>query len=247
MAAILAVLAFAHAVLVILLPFSNEEVIGLIRLFDMGQEANLPTYWSALALLAAGILLLLIARAARRLERPFVRHWTLLGLGFIYLSVDEAAQLHEGVVALAWLHFFEPGDGIWHYVWIIPAIAAVSVVLLAYIPFLLHLPRRYAAMFIMAAALFLGGSIGMEMVEATLDFRGRASLMHVSRLVEETLEIAGVTWFVYALLTYASDRRLGTTIAYGGRLPAPSAGGPRPPTRTRPLRASRSGKVPGRQ
>lgn len=223
MAAVLAVLASGHALLVILLPFSNEELLGLPRLFDMGQEANIPTYWSSLALLVAGILPLLIARDCRRLERPFVSHWTFLGLGFIYLSVDEAAQIHEGVVAMAWLHFFEPGEGIWHYVWIIPAMAAVSVILLAYIPFLLHLPRRYAVMFVTAAGLFLGGSIGMEMVEATLDFHGRTSLMHVSRLVEETLEISGVTWFVYALLSYVAARRITTIVAFRGLSSASTA------------------------
>lgn len=44
-------------------------------------------------------------------------------------------------------------------------------------------------MFVAAAGLFLGGSIGIEMVEATLDF-------------------AGMTVFVYALLSYMVNERV---------------------------------------
>lgn len=214
MVAVLVVLASAHFVLLILLAFSGGELLGLPRILDMGREANIPTYWSAAVLMAAGILPLLIARDAQRLGQPFVGHWAFLGLGFIYISVDEVAQIHESVVAMAWLHFFERGEGMWQYVWIFPAMAAVSLVLLVYVRFLLHLPGRYRFLFILAAGLFLGGSIGMEMVEATLDFHGRTSLMDASRLVEETLEISGVTLFVYALLSYVSDRRMTLKVAF---------------------------------
>lgn len=228
MLAVLAALAGAHLIFVVVLPRilgMHREFGGLHRFFHMGREANLPTYWSALVLLTAGILLLLIAGDARRAARPYVAHWFVLGCGFVYLSFDEAAQIHEGVIAMMWLHFFERGEGIWYYVWYVPMIPVLLVLLIAYTRFLRHLPLRYMVQFLFAAGLFLGGAVGMDMVEAQLDYTGRTNWIDVSQLIEESMEIAGVTVFIHALLSYLAGIRASYLIRAEpdvARTPAPS-------------------------
>lgn len=71
---------------------------GLLGFFDLGSEANLPTFFSALNLVLAGLLLTVIARhdAQATGHKPWA--WGVLAFGFFLMSADEAAQIHEGLV-----------------------------------------------------------------------------------------------------------------------------------------------------
>ena len=77
----------------------GSEVTGhplylLPRVFDMGGEANVPASLSAVYLLLAAVLLAVVTAEARRARRGFVRAWGVLAAGFVYLSLDEAAEIH---------------------------------------------------------------------------------------------------------------------------------------------------------
>lgn len=104
-------LAAAHALVHLLrylfgLSHGEEEMFGLLRLFDMGSEANLPTYVSALNLLFAGGLGALIARYESRCQRKQNWHWWGLAIGFRLMSVDEAAMIHDGLVGAFMTSYF---------------------------------------------------------------------------------------------------------------------------------------------
>lgn len=214
------VLAVCHVVFVILVPSAYPErffALRLMRFFHLGYEANLPSYWSALVLLAAGALLGLIHLHVRRSTIPsFSRHWAVLALGFVYLSFDEATQIHEGLIAEFWSAALGTGTGITHYVWYLPAIPILIVILLAYLRFLYHLPLRTRLLFIASAVLFVGGAIGMEMVESWLAYHEQDHWFAVSQLGEESLELAGSSLFVYALLGWLSDADARFTLRTAG-------------------------------
>jgi hypothetical protein len=193
----------------------GHQILGFSRFFDMGSEANVPTYWSALLLLAAGGLLLLAADHARRSGAGFVAHWRFLGAGFLFMSLDEAAQVHERIIARVWGELFGRGEGITYYVWCLPVIPVVLLVGIAYLRFLRHLPRRTGALVVASAALFLGGALGFEMIESVLVSSGRAAWLGLSQLVEESLEMAGVSLFLYAVTGYLAERGASVLVRAG--------------------------------
>ncbi|HLL46809.1 MAG TPA: hypothetical protein VK399_08860, partial [Longimicrobiaceae bacterium] len=129
-----------------------------------------------------------------------------LALLFLYLSVDEAAELHELLIEP--LRGSLNAGGLFHFAWVVPAIALLAVLGLAYARFLVHLPASTRRLFIMAAATFVGGAVGAEMVGgAWVESRGFHNLGSVLIwTVEESLEMLGIVVFVYALLHHLQLR-----------------------------------------
>jgi len=67
---------------------------GLILLFDLNQERNIPTLYSSIALVFASILLLWISIMHKNLKSPY-KAWFVLSLIFLFLAIDETASIHE--------------------------------------------------------------------------------------------------------------------------------------------------------
>jgi hypothetical protein len=73
----------------------HDRLFGARRLFDLRTEANVPTFVSALTLLAAGIAAALLAAAGAEKPRRWVTTWTGVAAVLVFCAVDEAAQIHE--------------------------------------------------------------------------------------------------------------------------------------------------------
>ena len=90
---------------------------------------------------------------------------------------------------------------------------------LYFLPFLLRLPRRTAVAFAVAAAIYLGGALGTELVEGWWrEGHGHRNLTyHLLVSTEEGLEMLGVICFINALLaylaTYYGEVRVGFSTA----------------------------------
>ncbi|MEM1115207.1 MAG: hypothetical protein AAF845_20660 [Bacteroidota bacterium] len=204
----------------------GSEVTGhpmyrLPRFFNLGGEANLPAYFSAAILLLAAGLLALTARTA---ETRWMRiGWVVLAAGFALMSLDEATLIHEGLVGSILLNQIGRGEGATYYRWYLLYIPLVVMIGALYVPFLLRLPRRLAGWFLAAAALFLGGAIGVEMVESTLAYTEASTIrIMVNQAIEEGAEMAGVSLFNVALVGHLA--RLGARLDLG--FGAPEAAGP---------------------
>jgi hypothetical protein len=63
-------------------------------LFDVDRENSIPTWFSSVQLFVIGLLLFAQSRRRGRLG-PFL---FFLGLGFVFLSADEAASIHERII-----------------------------------------------------------------------------------------------------------------------------------------------------
>lgn len=198
-------LAMAH-IAIHLLPLLGvaPEDFGLWHFFYIGYEANLPTYFSTLILLIAGLLLIPIARHESERQKAQDWHWWGLAFGLLFMSVDEAAQIHEGVVGETLINLLGRGEGIMYYRWYLPYIPIVIVIGLLYVPFLRKLPRRFALGFLAAGFVFLTGALGVEMIQAYISFHDLGG-QGISMLVEETCEMLGIVLLIYTLLLYLSD------------------------------------------
>lgn len=174
--------------------------------FRTQREANIPTWYQSSTLLLCSLLLATIASGSRRLGQPYAGHWRFLGAVFLLLSVDEATEIHEGVGNL--VRRAVDTSGPLAYAWVIPYGVFTAVLAVACLGFLMYLPRRTRRLFLLAGGGCIGAAVGLEMVQAVLD-RGPYLLARVISPVvanlEETLEMATIVLFLYALLSYIAS------------------------------------------
>jgi hypothetical protein len=175
-----------------------------VRLTWLDQECNVPSWYSASLLLGCAVLLAIIAAAHRQQRDGNPGRWLILSLIFLLLSLDETAQLHE--LSITPLRQGFHATGFFYYPWIILGGIAVTLFVVSYLSFLARLPQRTRRLFILAGALFVGGALGVEAIsgeQASLHGEHNATY-HAITTVEESLEMAGVVVFIYALLDYIS-------------------------------------------
>lgn len=202
--AVLALLSALTAFLRLRLPPGDEwKFFGFLPLFELDSESNIPTWYSSSLLLVCSALLGWIAREKTNSGDRFRVHWWILSAGFVYLSMDETAMIHENFIAI--IHFFGSPSGVFFFAWVVPALILLPFLGLAYLKFLRHLPGRIRAGFLISAAFYLGGAIGMEMIGASYSSRGYPHNSFSYTLIthiEEVLELCGIILFVRVLLNY---------------------------------------------
>jgi len=172
---------------------------ALVGFFSLSYETNLPTWYASVLLFSASAALFAIARDQPE-EAPFRRHWQLLGSGFAFMSLDEAIEIHEHAHLLVdpWL---ETG-GVLYFSWVLPAGAVVVALALVFLPFLRALARPLGRRFVVAAALYLGGALLMELpLGAWTELHGTDNLGYgLIDWLEESLELFGAAYFLSTLL-----------------------------------------------
>lgn len=181
-----------------------NNVYGLIRLFDLDEESNVPTGFSAFLLLVAAGLFTIVGTLKLRERAPFALHWLLLAAAFVYLAVDESAKLHELFSRPTTEALGGGSSGIFYRAWVFPAIAVTLVFAAFFLRFLQHLPPPTRRRFILAGTLYVGGAVGLEIVGGRYaEFRGVENLTYnFIATFEEALEMGAVIVLIHALLTY---------------------------------------------
>ena len=195
----------------------QEHVVGL-AMMSMDGENNLPALFSTLLLFCASLLLALIALLERRHEGVDVSKWAILAAGFMLMAMDEALSFHEKAIAPLRALLGGQHLGIFFFAWVIPGFALVSVLGAFFLRFLFRLPRRTAIAFVVSAAIYLGGALGIELIEGWWrEAHGHRNLTyHVLVSLEEGMEMAGVIAFIHALLSYIAGRFGEVRFAFAG-------------------------------
>jgi hypothetical protein len=199
--ACLAVLSFLSQMSLYYLPeYPLREYIA--RIFNVDAERNLPTLYSFLALLFSSLLLGTIAYAKNLDSDRYKNHWKILSFIFLYLSLDEAGQLHEKFINP--MRSLLNASGVFYFTWIVPFAFLVALFLLSYSKFVFHLPVATRKLFVAACALYVGGSIGMEMIGAYLFTTiGMENVYYlIVATLEESLEMVGIVVFLHGLISY---------------------------------------------
>ncbi len=190
-----------------------QTALGFVPKFDLNEEHNIPTYFAAVLLLLAFVLLSVIATVKKRQKAEFKKrqkaefanHWRLLAFIFLYMSLDEAAGIHE-MVGSQIRRIFRP-EGILHFSWVIPGTILVLFLGFLFRNFLINLPVKTRRLFSIAAAIYIGGALGFEFIEGYYFEPLGNFLLSFLAVVEETLEMIGIMLFIGALLEY-----LGSTV-----------------------------------
>jgi len=79
--------------------FNNNNINWLSNLFNIRTEGNIPAYYSSSTILFASFLLGFISLFRKTYGLNYSL-WSILSVIFLYLSLDEAVQLHERVGVL---------------------------------------------------------------------------------------------------------------------------------------------------
>ncbi len=178
----------------------------LKRLFSLDDEGGLQSWYQSSTLLACAVLLGVIAARERAARSRFVRHWWVLAAVFVYLSLDEAATIHE--LTMWRLQDALGAGGLLYFTWIVPAAALIAVLGVLMWRFLASLPRRILMLFGVAGSLYVGGAMGLEAIGGLyfdlndLTLSGKSPTYELITTFEETLEMAGVLTFGTALAAY---------------------------------------------
>lgn len=190
----------------------HGNVLGLVPLFNLATETNVPTFFSTLLLLLNASLFAFVWWTSPRRE-PGSRVWLFLAFVFGFLALDEFAMIHELLI--------EPvrtsldTGGLLYFAWLIPYAAAVVVIGASVAPAIWRLGGRFRLLFGLAAALYLGGAMGVEMLGGRYYEAQQAVVDLTYRLlqtVEETLELCGLIALVYTLLELLRVRTSGVLV-----------------------------------
>lgn len=184
--------------------YGHDFAFGLVPLFDFDSEKNVPTFFSAVALLSASALLVTIAKLSRNSGVEYAL-WLVLAVIFLFLSIDEISSLHEKLIKP--LRSLLGTSGVFYFAWIIPYASALGLLAIVYLRFLLRLPRETRNLFLLSAGIFVFGAIGFEMIGGWyFESIGPDNLTYqLITTCEEFLEMLGVAIFIYALLSYIAD------------------------------------------
>ena len=195
-------------------PFSEV----LVEKFSLEEEGNFPAYFSAFILLVSAALFTLIGKGRRLQQHGSWKYWSGLGFIFLFLSLDEAVQIHEKLdTELIWSSFDTTGLLAWP--WVI-LYASLSLGLLSlYFRFWLSLSTGYRIAYAVAAFVYIGSALGFEMLEA-LEYttHGRVTTRYIIYTsLEEILEMAAIIFLIHTNLQYLISRIPNLNISFSSR------------------------------
>jgi hypothetical protein len=183
----------------------GDTVEALLHKLSLSYEGNLPTWLSSSLLLCAA----LTAASIARLRPPRARHWWGIAGVAAWMSLDEAAELHEHLGGL-----IQGTGGLLYFDWVIPASVIVLAIAVIYLPFVRDLDELTRRRLIIAAAVYIAGALLMELplgawTEAHgSDGEGELGYALID-WVEETLELVGVAYALVTLIAHREELRRG--------------------------------------
>jgi hypothetical protein len=172
---------------------------GLITLIDLNFERSIPTWWSTLLLAAASALLAL--NGAAEANRRWKPYWYALAAVFLYLSLDEAATIHEKLTDV-----LSSYRDVLNYPWIIPYGIAAAAIAALYVPFVLALPSAVRWRVIFAGCLYLTAVIVLESIGGYCVVNTHKLCTSIVIVAEESGEIIAIVVFIVALLMLLNAR-----------------------------------------
>lgn len=177
----------------------NDVVDALLPKLSLSYEGNVPTWVSS------GLLLLCaLAAGAIASARPaWHRHWWGITAILAWMSLDEAAEMHEHLGGLVGT------NGIFYFDWVFPATAILLALALVYLPFVRALEPRTRNPLLIAAAVYVGGALLMELpLGWWTEQHGTEGLTYgLIDWVEETMEMLGASLALVALVAHREDTR----------------------------------------
>jgi len=176
------------------------------KMLNLDREMNFPTWYSAFMLGFSSFLLRAIAQGKALENNRFSPQWKFLSTIFLLMAIDEVLCIHE-ILIIPDLRKALNLPGIFYSVWVIPGIIVVIIFLKKYWKFTQNLPKKSRFHFMLAAMLYIGGALGMEMVNGLYtELNGKQNIIYALMVnLEEVMEMMGIITFIYGLLFYLAQ------------------------------------------
>ena len=186
------------------------DVFSLRPTWNLALEGNLATYFHSGILMAIAATFWAVFALGIRWRRPGLarvpkaRHWLLGGFAFLYLSLDEAAEIHERVFAKTF-QALGLWDKVLHYdlspaLWVVlfaPLFMAIAVLILAVL-FNYRRQVRVSFRLGLGAMALWGTALVLEFVQL-IYLRDLQPWFGVTVHMEEIAELLGSTLFLLAV------------------------------------------------
>ncbi|MCP4140189.1 MAG: hypothetical protein GY755_07855 [Chloroflexi bacterium] len=194
---------------------TGNNLLGFLRLLDIGSELSIPTFFSSLNLLLSSIMLIVIFRYEKINNNKGFRYWLFLSILFLWLSIDESASIHENFIYvydyLVNTNVISPILGTNQ--WLPFGILFVVIVGIVLFPFYKLLSKATLFGFFLSGIIFLIGAIGFEYLGVIMLETGfvdsRDDILYIARRVfEEGFEMYGIAFFNCALYREISNRKI---------------------------------------
>jgi hypothetical protein len=188
----------------------HDTIFGLRQMFDMNIEHNIPSWYSATALLVSSILLFSIYCIERKASSNNAGYWLFLCAVFQFLAFDEAFSVHEGLWRMG--HNALQANGVTYFTWIMPAMVLVLIVFLSSFRFLGRLDWDVRKLMVLSGMIYVGGAAFVEelchmRMDIVVAAKIEIDLLYVLlSTVEEFMEMFGVILFIYTLLRHIETR-----------------------------------------
>ena len=227
---IIGTLLISEALLALLHIIFNWGLISSIpkkisRLFHVGRERSLPTWFSVsqLTLFALILILIFLLKRYRSVHSRGNWLWFIFAAGALFLSLDESAGIHEKAGSLVHAHFFDDarkGTFLYmlkqfpSYYWVlvyVPIVVPIGIFLGVYFWHTLGPARSWA---IGGMVIFLIGAVVLDHLEGRYGNSGHHRIamdmfgMHFRFdmfLLEELMEMIGITMTINAFLHHLSN------------------------------------------
>ncbi len=194
--------------------FNFEYGTYFFKKFNFDKEKNIPSIFSSLLLLGASATLLYVSfkPLTFKISKIF---WRSLSFIFLFLSFDELLRIHEKIGKFTGNYI--KGEGIFHYAWLIPYGILLLVIMFIYAKSIFALPVKVRNNMIISGILFVGGAVGIEMITGlfiennqlyTSEAIRSSKSIFLLYSIEETLEMLGVSYFIYTLLSCLESHKV---------------------------------------
>lgn len=185
--------------------YRGNNIRWFYNLFNFNAEGNIPSYYSSITIFISAGLLGFITLFRKSYKLPYFL-WLMLTFIFLFLSIDEASQLHERVGVLFENNFNFKGFLDW--AWVVPyGLLLLVFAIIYYIKFLPQLSNKIKRLFFISGSIYVFGAVGFEMLAAknynSANFSEILNVIYYS--IEEFLEMIGIALFIYSLLLYIKE------------------------------------------
>lgn len=176
----------------------------LFNRFDLNGEATIPSWFSSMQLFVIGVLFLFSKNwtYSTFLFRPSILK--LIGFGFIFLSMDEAALIHEKIqrelMQGDWMPSFRIKQGMWITAY---AIVAALIALISWRTLFSFWKyyKREAKIILLGLMIFVAGAVGLEIIYYQYLPDGQRALSNKIEIAfEEFFEMLGASIILYGTI-----------------------------------------------
>ena len=216
MGTVIALLTLGQACIVVVrLYFGYEGSCGIIPLFQLNPEANIPTWFQSANLLMCSLFAGSIAAGEWRKQSPLRAGWAVTAFFLMAFSLDETAQLHDGLS-----HFskrFQFQSNLLRYPWVIAGSVFVVFFAAYLLPMVMKLSAVIRRRLALGFAAYFGSALGLEFVESMIASRiGTHNLIFLLvTSVEEVGEMLSILFLSCAFLAHLRDTEKEAVIEFG--------------------------------